>query len=348
MAILPARLVALALLAATPLLAQGAGKPIKAQKCGVKKACSVLEAKYPDQLHSTDDEEYVFESKTQFWSALNYNKPACVFVPETAEQAAFAVTTFTLTRSRFAVRGGGHMPVVGANSIGEEGILLSMSGLNTLELSGDKKTVTVGPGNRWRDVYSYLEPYDLTAVGGRVGGVGVPGLLLGGGISFHSSEYGFASDNVALYEAVLASGEVVEATADNKHSDLYWALRGGGNSFAIVTRFDLRTIPSPGVWVGVAQYADSETYLDAVYNFGKYGSADPKAAIIPIILTMPNYGITAYAASRFYDSVEEPGTAFENFTEPVMTPIDDSYAQQPLASYVHAMDALQPTGLRQE
>ena len=242
------------------------------------------------------------------------------------------------------------MPVVGSNSIDSDGVLLSMSDLNTLQLSEDASIVSVGPGNRWRDVYDFLEPHSLTAVGGRVGGVGVPGLLLGGGISFHSNQYGFASDNVALYEAVLASGEIVEATADNKHSDLYWALRGGGNSFAVVTRFDLRTIPSPGVWVGISQYssADSESYLDAVYNFGRYGSSDEKAAIIPTIVTFPSVGFTAYAASRFYDSTTEPTTVFENFTAPVMTPIEDSYAPQSLAAYVRDVDALQPTGLRQE
>jgi FAD/FMN-containing dehydrogenase len=242
------------------------------------------------------------------------------------------------------------MPVVGSNSIDSEGILLSLSGLDMLKLSEDTTIVSVGPGNRWRDVYDFLEPHSLTAVGGRVGGVGVPGLLLGGGISFHSSQYGFASDNVALYEAVLASGKVVEATADNKHSDLYWALRGGGNSFAIVARFDLRTVPSPGVWVGISQYsgADSESYLDAVYNFGRYGSADEKAAIIPTVVTFPSMGFTAYAASRFYDSTKKPTAVFENFTAPVMAPVEDSYAPQSLAAYVRDVDALQPTGLRQE
>ena len=135
-----------------------------------------------------------------YWSATTFNGPACVFVPQNAQQVALAVTTMTLTRSRFAVRGGGHMPIPGYNGIDNTGILLSSSNLTTLALSPDKSTVSVGPGNRWGDVYSYLAPSNLTAVGGRVGHVGVPGLLLGGGISFHSSQYGFASDNVVKYQ----------------------------------------------------------------------------------------------------------------------------------------------------
>lgn len=106
----------------------------------------------------------------------------------------------TLTLSKFALRGGGHMPIPRYNGIDELGVLLSSSNLTALSLSSDKSVVSVGPGNRWRDVYAYLKPFRLAAVGGRVGHVGVSGLLLGGGISFFSSEYGFASDNVVRYQ----------------------------------------------------------------------------------------------------------------------------------------------------
>ncbi|GKT47367.1 bifunctional solanapyrone synthase [Colletotrichum spaethianum] len=313
-------------------------------------ACRLLSFRYPKQTFFNGSDGYTYETQTQYWSARAYDTPACVFVPQNAQQVSFAVSTLTLSLTKFAVRSGGHMPVVGYNSIGSSGVLLSTSNLTTLALSEDKSTVSVGAGLRWRDVYSYLSPSGLAAVGGRIGGVGVSGLLLGGGISFHSNQYGFAADNVVCYQAVLSSGIVVEATATNAYSDLFWALKGGGNSFAIVTRFDLKTVKSPKVWVGISQYAQnySAAYLDAVYNFGKYGSADSKAAIIPTILTYPSYNITAYAAARFYDSETDSATAFENFTSPVLTPVADSYAAQPLAEYISAVDALQPTGLRQE
>lgn len=315
-----------------------------------KVACSRLKLRYPNQTFFEGSDAYTYETQTQYWSSTAYDSPACVFIPQDAKQVSFAITTLTLTLTKFAVRSGGHMPVQSCNSIGSSGVLLSNSNLTTLALSDDKATVSVGAGHRWRDVYSYLQPYELTAVGGRVGGVGVSGLLLGGGISFHSNQYGFAADNVVRYEAVLASGLIVEATATNAYKDLFWALKGGGNSFAIVTRFDLQTVPSSKVWVGVSQYdqSDSATYLDAVYNFGEYGSADGKAAIIPTILSYPSLGVIAYAAARFYDSETEPETAFENFTSPTLTPVADQYALQPLAEYVRGADALQPTGLRQE
>jgi hypothetical protein len=144
---------------------------------------------------------------------------------------------------------------------------------------------------------------------------------------------------------------VVEATPTNAYSDLFWALRGGGNSFCLVTRFDLKPVSSSNVWVGIAQFDQSQSagYLDGVYNFGKYGAPkDPKAAIIPTILTFPSQGLTVYAAAKFYDSLKDSPAAFENFTAPRLTPIADSYAQQPLSDYIASTDALQPLGLRQD
>jgi hypothetical protein len=149
----------------------------------------------------------------------------------------------------------------------------------------------------------------------------------------------------------LSSGRIVEATATNAYSDLFWALRGGGNSFCIVTRFDLRPVKSSQVHVGIAQFDQSQAagYLDGVYNFGKFGAAsDPKAAIIPTIITLPAVNMTLYAAAKFYDSLTDSPRVFENFTEPKLVPVADSYALQPLSDYVASTDALQPLGLRQE
>ena len=86
--------------------------------------------------------------------------------------------------------------------------------------------------------------------GGRLAPIGVPGLLLGGGISFYGNQYGFACDSVINFEVVLADGSIVNANK-RKNPDLYWALKGGSSNFGIVTRFDLQTYSSPKVWAGV-------------------------------------------------------------------------------------------------
>jgi FAD/FMN-containing dehydrogenase len=134
-----------------------------------------------------------------FWTPTDYSAPACVFTPKTQFQISAALLIFETFNAHFAVRGGGHMPIPGYANI-DGGILVGMTDLNRITLSSDKSYVSVGPGRRWEEVYDFLEPYGLVVLGGRVGIVGVPGLLLGGGISFYSNQYGFASDNVIAFE----------------------------------------------------------------------------------------------------------------------------------------------------
>lgn len=95
--------------------------------------------------------------------------------------------------------------------------------------------------------------------GGRVGNVGVPGLLLAGGITFYGNQVGWACDRIVNYEVVLSSGDIVNANSSS-FPDLFWALKGGGKNFGIVTRFDIETIPSPKVWGG--PYMISPEHMD--------------------------------------------------------------------------------------
>lgn len=80
------------------------------------------------------------------------------------------------------------------------GVLIALTKIKTLEIAEDKKSVLVGPGLRWGDVYSYTRPHNVFVVGGRITSVGVPGFLLGGGISYLGSRWGFGMDNVEEFE----------------------------------------------------------------------------------------------------------------------------------------------------
>jgi FAD/FMN-containing dehydrogenase len=119
---------------------------------------------------------------------------------------SYAVKTLTKMKVPFAIKGGGHMPIPGYANINSSGVLLSSSGLNQLEISEDHAAVNIGPGNDWNDVYTYLEPFGVTVVGGRLGIVGVPGYLIGGGVSFFGNEYGWASANIASFTVSTPSG----------------------------------------------------------------------------------------------------------------------------------------------
>jgi FAD/FMN-containing dehydrogenase len=104
---------------------------------------------------------------TTYWSQQQLNvKPRCTFIPTTALDVSTLILLSRLTLCPFAVKSGGHAAFP-ASSI-EGGITVDLVQMNKLILSTDRETVAVGPGNRWKDVYDYLTPYNLAVVGGRV------------------------------------------------------------------------------------------------------------------------------------------------------------------------------------
>ena len=144
--------------------------------------------------------------------------------------------------------------------------------------------------------------------------IGVPGLLLGGGISFYGNHYGFSCDNVINYQVVLADGSVVNAS-NTTNADLFWALKGGSNNFGIVTRFDVRTFKSPKIWAGVYSVAEQHIpqFVAAIANYSASGIKDQLSGLVPAVVSgSPNVA----AAILFYDSATQSyPDCFKAFTD---------------------------------
>jgi len=183
------------------------------------------------------------------------------------------------------------------------------------ELRYDNKSqiIHVGPGNRWQHVAAETSKVGRVIVSGRIGHVGVPGLLLGGGLSFLSAEYGWASSHVAEYEIVLANGTLTTASP-TRNKDLYTALQGGGGLFGIVTRFSLKTYPIGQVWGGTKFYSGSETdaMLAAVHDFAE-NYPDEKAGII-VTAESTAYGLVdLWVMFYFYNGPTPPKGTWRQF-----------------------------------
>ncbi|WYZ37070.1 hypothetical protein EsH8_II_000576 [Colletotrichum jinshuiense] len=184
-----------------------------------------------------------------------------------------------LNHCNWAVRGGGHMTWAGASNI-DEGVTIDMGLINQVDYSPLTKIASIGAGALWRDVYSTLEPFGVTAPGGRTSTVGVAGFLTGGGNNFFSAEVGLGCDNVVNFEVVLSSGEIVNANRVT-HPNLHKALKGGSSNFGIVTRVDLQTVDIVEIWGGQVVYPLNTTeqhiaayvkWVDSIPNYTK-GSA---------------------------------------------------------------------------
>jgi hypothetical protein len=245
--------------------------------------CGFLDFALPSQISYPNSTTYSLE-ESGYWSQQQaLTEPTCRFSPKSALDVSFAVLALQVAQCEFAVKSGGHAAFEGASNI-QGGITIDLANLNEITLRSDQAQTAVGAGNTWYDVYTKLQPLGLTVIGGRVSAIGVGGLTLGGGISFFSGRYGWACDNVNNYEVVLADGSIQEVSYSSPYSDLYWALRGGGNNFGIVTRFDLMTFPQGDLWAG------SETFIytpetaaainDAFYHLGVNAPSDPYAQVI--------------------------------------------------------------------
>lgn len=138
--------------------------------------------------------------RSLFWAQQQQSaQPACLVHIHSAEDIAAFVSVSRTSGCPFAVRGGGHSDIQGASNI-DKGITVNMAGLSDVILDESEGLVKVGAGATWGDVYKELEKVNKTVVGGRLTGVGVGGLLLGGGLSHFSGMHGWACDNVRNYE----------------------------------------------------------------------------------------------------------------------------------------------------
>ncbi|KAI1366793.1 hypothetical protein F5Y08DRAFT_119098 [Xylaria arbuscula] len=186
-----------------------------------------------------------------YWSnTAKQAAPARILRPRTASQLAHDLVRLVRSRTLFSVRSGGHSVSEGTNNISSSGVAIDLSLFDEVSFNAEEKTVRIGTGCLWKNVYAELQKHDRGVAGGRAGTVGVGGLLLGGGNTWLTAERGWACDNIVAAEVVLADGQIVTASRD-AHADLFQVLKGGGNNFGIVTRFTLSTVALGKVWGGI-------------------------------------------------------------------------------------------------
>ncbi|KAK5125234.1 hypothetical protein LTR85_000910 [Meristemomyces frigidus] len=276
----------------------------------------------PDALETAYNASVYTEINTVYWNSQNSQyRAACAFFPATAEQVSDAVHMLNnYTSVPYALKSGGHQPAPGFSST-DGGVMISFEpNLNQTVRAADGKHFVVGAGARWGNVYKVAEETNQVVVGGRLGHIGVGGFVLGGGLSYYSAQYGFACDNVDNFEVVLANGTIANANRTS-NPDLWFALRGGGNQFAIVTRMWLQAHPLGDnglVWGGTRSYStDNRVALfKAITNFVRT-YPDKKAAVIPTF----QFGLPANLLNAvtgplfffFYDGETPPAGVFDEF-----------------------------------
>nr|WP_308290605.1 FAD-binding oxidoreductase [Streptomyces marispadix] len=172
-----------------------------------------------------------YEERRHVFNAMIDRSPALIALPRNEAEVARAVAYGRAEGLQIAVRGGGHS--VAGNST-TDGVVVDLRLMNGVTVNPDARAVRVGGGATMADLDRATQPYALATTGGRVSTTGVGGFVLGGGSGWLERAFGLACDNLLAAEVVTAGGDLVRATP-HTHSELFWALHGGGGNFGPVT-----------------------------------------------------------------------------------------------------------------
>jgi len=175
-----------------------------------------------------------WEDAVRVWNGMAAVSPALVAQPTSAHQVAEAVGFARDHGLLLSIKGGGHN--IAGTAIAEGGLTLDLSRMREVSVDPDAKLAHVGPGCLLGDVDQATQAHGLAAVLGFVSETGVAGLTLGGGWGYLTRRFGWTVDNLAEVQVVTADGQLRTANRD-ENPELFWALRGGGGNFGVVTRF---------------------------------------------------------------------------------------------------------------
>jgi FAD/FMN-containing dehydrogenase len=193
----------------------------------------------------------VYEDAVELWNGAVDRRPAMVVQPTSTVEASDAVKYARAHRLPIAVRGGGHDWA--GRALVDDGLVIDLSRMWRVDVDPVARIATVSGGATAADVVDAAALHGLVAATGNFGQVGMAGLTLGGGYGPLNGVVGLAADNLVAAQVVLPDGGVVITTSE-REPDLYWALRGGGGNFGVVTAMRVRLHPITSVLAGVIMY----------------------------------------------------------------------------------------------
>jgi FAD/FMN-containing dehydrogenase len=295
-----------------------------------------------------------YDDARRGWNRTIDSRPAAIALAATPADVVSAVLAARDHGLPLAIQSTGHGTVAAADGA----LLVKTNRLARLEIDAASRIARVGPGIVWDQVNHAAAAFGLGSLAGRCSSVGVTGYTLGGGTGWLSRRFGYAADNVIHADVVTADGRQVRASAD-ENADLFWALRGGGGNFGIVTELAFRLFPAPAIWGGQSFYpADRAAAVFAAYRDWARDEPDemnsavlvmrlPPAPVIP----EPLRGRQVLAVRAFHLGDEQSGRrALAPLLDVAGPPLWDGFDTRPFpaASAAAAGPDTPPIALRQD
>jgi FAD/FMN-containing dehydrogenase len=222
------------------------------------------------KLLTTQDANWNLERAA--FNILVIQEPAGIAVPQSADEVSEVVRSAAADGKRVAAQRTGH----NAAPLGSlaDTVLLRTAALTGVQIDADAGQARVGAGALWGDVVPRASEFGLAALHGSSSNVGVAGYTLGGGVSFYHRKHGLACNQVTAIELVTADGEQVRVDAKNE-PDLFWALRGGGGSFGVVTALEFDLLPLPEIFAGALLFP-AEQAKEVLHGWHEWTAGMPE------------------------------------------------------------------------
>jgi FAD/FMN-containing dehydrogenase len=271
-----------------------------------------------------------------------------------AEQVADVIATVNFARDAdldLSIRGGGHSaPGFGTN---DDGVVLDLSPMRYVQVDPGARRARAGGGATWGDFNYATHAYGLATTGGVVSTTGIGGLTLGGGIGYLTRGYGLSIDNLVSADVVTADGQVRNASA-TENADLFWAIRGGGGNFGVVTSFEFQLHPIKDVYVGLFFYELEHAgtllrfFREFIKNAPEAYGAFPAFQIAPPLEFIPadRHGDTfCLAVVHWAGPLDEGEHAMKPFRD-LAPVVAEMVGPMPYPALNSAFDPIFPKGIR--
>jgi FAD/FMN-containing dehydrogenase len=283
-----------------------------------------------------------YDEARQVWNGMIDRRPAAIVC---AAGVADVKATVRFAGERglpVAIRGGGHN--VAGSAVGEGGIVIDLARFKSVRVDPAERRVRAGGGVLWGEYDYETQAFGLASPGGAISTTGIAGLTLGGGYGYLSRRYGMACDNLLSADMVTASGELVTASADS-HPDLFWALRGGGGNFGVVTAFEFQLHPVREPLGGMIAFPFemSKTVLQRYRDLSL--EASDNVTLMAAILPAPDGGKVVGVVLSDIGTQEEGERAVRSLRE-LGSVLMDTVARVPYCTMQRQVDVSYPKGQR--
>jgi UDP-N-acetylenolpyruvoylglucosamine reductase len=299
-----------------------------------------LQSRLRGELVRPGDAE--FDAARKVWNASIDKTPAliarCAGVGDVIDAVDFARRHDLLV----AVRGGGHN--VSGNAVCDRGIVIDLSRMKGVRVDPGRRTVRAEGGVTWRELNRETQAFGLATTGGVVSTTGIAGLTLGGGVGWLVRKHGLACDNLLSADVVLADGRLVVASAQ-ENEDLFWALRGAGANFGVVTSMKFQLHPVGQVLGGMILHLQAQAREVLTFYRDFLRTAPDEVTAYAGLLTAPD-GTPMVGVLACYSGPLETGEAVLRPLREFGTPVADLIQPMPYAQMNTLLDASYPPGMQ--